>query len=542
LEVKGGGISVKDGTWFTTPYGGTEIALSKSPFTQVADARYELARYLAERCSIPRGAFSHGVVLPDCVVKGALGPDAPRELIIDERDLLRPIEAVQRISEKWNVDVRLDAAKIEAIIKTLKPSLNATIVLAARVVRTEEGIARETRRQVELVEGQIESYEELLRSNRAVVVGGAGTGKTILAVERARRLVDTGAKTLLLCHRRTVFSFMATLLNLAGEERAYDPLQPRKLHLAHYTGLLRGLENARGETASPSKSPNLSEWMLERGNRLGLKYDALVIDEGQEFVPDQFEALSWLLDDPEISPMYVFADPFQHSGLYSATGGISRREMAGRYQWKAPIEGSFLRLTHNCRNSREISEFAGRFYPLNSPIATVGGTPPDFIVASTVKDVIGRSVKTAQALVTRHQMKSNQVLVILIGIDPSEFHSAARQAHLHTVEVDGLFRFPLTPIDVRIPVGRADDVQGLEAEAVVVAHWQQGPISIDSVRDVYVAATRGRSLLHIVSNVDRHRLEASAQAALDAEQHAGRKSGTKAIESIGERHQVKGDS
>jgi hypothetical protein len=31
LEVKGGGISVKDGTWFTTPYGGTEIALSKSP-------------------------------------------------------------------------------------------------------------------------------------------------------------------------------------------------------------------------------------------------------------------------------------------------------------------------------------------------------------------------------------------------------------------------------------------------------------------------------------------------------------------------------
>ena len=105
----------------------------------------------------------------DGSIPGFVDLRAPRNLIIDERDLLRPIEAVQRIPKTWQVNAQLTASQLDAVIKLLRPSLTATIVLAARVAHTEDGIARETRRQVELVEGQIEPFEETLRTIRAVV-------------------------------------------------------------------------------------------------------------------------------------------------------------------------------------------------------------------------------------------------------------------------------------------------------------------------------------------------------------------------------------
>lgn len=514
LEVKGGRISVENGEWFTTPRGGERQRLSRSPFTQAADARYELARYLSEQLNIPKDVFSHGVVLTDSSVEGSLGPDAPRDLILDEGDLVEPGQALRRVTALWNVQANLGDGQIDAVISLLKPTLETTVVLAARSARTERTLERETRRQVDLVESQIEAYEELLRSSRAIVVGGAGTGKTVLAVERARRLAHAGSKTLLLCHRRAVSSFMSTLLALPAQERSYAPSFEGSLHLAHWTGLLQGLADAGGRKPPGPHDPALADWILSVADELKLKYDGLVVDEGQEFTQRQFDALAWLLADPEDSALYVFADPFQHSGLYSGAAG-NRRERVGRYAWRPPIDGSLLRLTQNCRNSRDIAELAALLYPEEAPVASVDGVPPDFIAAGTLDEVVTRTITTVQELLTHHGFKPNQVLVVAVGVDPSELHAEARRAspRLGTAQVGGLFRFPLTPIDVRVAVGSADEVQGLEAEAVVVAYWQPDEVAVDSIRDLYVATTRARSVLQVVSNTDQGLAESAAAEA-----------------------------
>lgn len=514
LEVKGGRISVEGGEWFTTPRGGDRQRLSRSPFAQAADARYELARYLSDQLDIPKDVFSHAVVLTDSAVDGPLGPDAPRELILDERDLLEPGQALRRVTALWNVRANLTDGQVDAVISLLKPTLETTVVLAARAARTERGLERETRRQVDLVESQIEAYEELLRSSRAIVIGGAGTGKTVLAVERAGRLAHAGSKTLLLCHRRAVFSFMATLLALPAEERNYAPALEGNLHLAHWTGLLQGLADATGRKPPGPHDPALADWILSATDELGLTYDGLVVDEGQEFTQRQFDALTWLLADPEESAFYVFADPFQHSGLYSGSAA-DRRERVGRYRWRPPIDGSLLRLTQNCRNSREICELAALLYPEDAPLASVDGVPPDFIAAGTRQEVVTRTITTVQELISRQGFRPNQVLMVAVGLDPSELHAAARRANprLATAQAGNLFRFPLTPIDVRVAVGSADEVQGLEAESVVVAYWQPDEVSVDAVRDLYIATTRARSLLQIISNADREVAERTATEA-----------------------------
>ena len=527
LEVKGGEISIEEGTWYTKPHGGERTPLGRSPFDQVADARYQLSRFLDGHCKLPRTVFSHGVVLPDCSVDGPLGPDAPRELVLDESDLSRPREALQRVTAAWGVTAHLDEETIEQIIGLLKPSRELTIVLATRAAQTELSLERETRRQVELVESQIEAYEELLRSNRAVVLGGAGTGKTVIAVERARRLAAAQQRTLLLCHRASVATFMNTLLDQPTDQRAYDPLRPLPsderpydsslpplLHVASWSGLLRGLAEARDIKMPTHKSPTLPDWFLQASDDLSLQYDAIVVDEGQEFTPRQFEALSWLLDDPEAGALYVFADPFQHSGLYTESSLVDRRRLRGQYQWIPPIEGSLLRLTHNCRNSVEIASLAESFYPLTAPRATVSGVPPEFLLAGDRDSLIDAVVARVRLLLTHHQFSPNQVLVTLVGIDPGEFAKAARRADVLTVTATGLARFPLTPIDVRVAIGSPDEVQGLEAEVVVVAYWQPQDAGVDTVRDVYVAATRARSVLTIISNVDQSTMVTTAREAL----------------------------
>ena len=39
---------------------------------------------------------------------------------------------------------------------------------------------------------------------RAMICGGAGTGKTLLAFERAQEMAHSGLKTLLLCYNRAL--------------------------------------------------------------------------------------------------------------------------------------------------------------------------------------------------------------------------------------------------------------------------------------------------------------------------------------------------
>jgi hypothetical protein len=81
------------------------------------------------------------------------------------------------------------------------------------------------------------------------------------------------------------------------------------------------------------------------------------------------------------------------------------------------------------------------------------------------------------------------------------------------VDISGVWRFPLPPTDLRVAIGSPDDVQGLEAEVVIVLYG--GPeLTAGVVRDLYVAASRARSHLILVSRRPLEQLYLAARAAL----------------------------
>lgn len=513
LEVKGGAIEVREGTWYTTPRGGPragqQIPLSRSPFVQAADQRYEMQRFLWKRLNVPDEAMAHAVALPDCIVDTGLGPDAPRSLIVDRRDVQSMEAAALRALTTWKTRLSLSESEVERLIELLKPSAELTVVLAAEVALTEEGLQRETRRQVHFTDSQFEAYEVMLRQQRVVVIGEAGTGKTVLAVERAKRLSQTGVRTLLLCHRGAVAAFMRTTIG-SGARRRLDLSALDDLTVAPFGELLSVLAEDSGRKPPSTKVAISPDWLLGAAEDVGLQFDALVVDEAQEFTPDQLDALLLLLSDPDESPVYLFADPFQHSARFS--GDQNYRSGRGSYNWRPPGDMPLVTLIDNVRNSEPISLAVGHFLAEQRSIARVTGPDPEVITCPN-NEVIELGIQRVKKLLRAEGFGANQTLLVAVGLDKGAVTAAASKASLDVVDVNGLMRFPLPPADMRVAVGTPDDVQGLEAEVVIVLR-SGNHMTVADVRDLYVAASRARSHLVIVGTIPLIELQATARAAL----------------------------
>jgi hypothetical protein len=513
IEVKGGRISTRHGQFFTRPHGATEDKpLRRSPFDQAADQRFELQRFLYKHLPIKDEAMAHAVAFPDSVIEGSLVANVPAALVLDMNALSDPGRAIDGVLRSWRPRLSLEPPQVERLVRLLKPSMEMQVVLAARVALTERGIARETRRQVEFSESQVAAYRTMLQRERTLVVGEAGTGKTVLAVERARRLAATGSRTLLLCHRAVIAAAMATLLEMSpSDRRANSRDDGNMLVLRHWTGLRQDLE-AFGDLPSNNDSADFADAMLAAADAGQMSFDAIVLDEGQEFTPGQLEGLTWLLTDPEDGPFYVFADPFQHSGLFTASRREERDEVRGSYDWRLPFEAPVVVLVDNCRNAQPIAEIAGAFVRDRKSRSRVDGSAPEFSIVRGRRDLLNMACERVAGLL--ESLRAAQLLVVLTGFDEAEFVDAARRHRFDTVSTTELSRFPLTPIDLRVAYGLPDHVQGLEAEVVVALCWQDGPMNVARVRDLYVAFSRARSHLAVFSNRDSNELRLAAHVAL----------------------------
>jgi hypothetical protein len=129
------------------------------------------------------------------------------------------------------------------------------------------------------------------------------------------------------------------------------------------------------------------------------------------------------------------------------------------------------------------------------------------------RSIIKAGIDRVKRLVSEQHFGANQVLLVAVDIEKPEVMQAAIKARLDVVDVSGVFRFPLPPTDLRVAFGTPDDVQGLEAEVVVVL-LSMAALTIAAVRDLYVAASRARSHLVIVSQRPLGQLQLAARAVL----------------------------
>ena len=205
-------------------------------------------------------------------------------------------------------------------------------------------LAEEERRLYRLTEQQYQVLDMLSRQTRVAIAGCAGSGKTFLAAEKARRLAAQGFRVLVV-----VFNVL-----LAEHLRRGLADEPNITVRAFY-GLCREVAEAAGLEIADEPEPGeegeyytgLAAAFAEHAELMAGRYDALIVDEGQDVAADWWLPLQILLVDPDRSPLYVFFDDNQK--LFPVPTGL-------------PFLEEPFQLTVNCRNTRRINELVMRFY------------------------------------------------------------------------------------------------------------------------------------------------------------------------------------
>lgn len=180
VEVKGGIVSYDPAAGWAS--NGFSI---KDPVLQARNGAHELARRLGS-APATRGysyPFGYGVWFPHGdKLRLPPRPDAPDEIVLDAQDVTDPERAIEGLYSYWlgdSLPPEPGASGVEALVKLLAPSWTLRPLLGRAIKRE----ATELRR---LTDQQINVLRMLGRRPRALISGCAGSGKTVLAMEKAR--------------------------------------------------------------------------------------------------------------------------------------------------------------------------------------------------------------------------------------------------------------------------------------------------------------------------------------------------------------------
>ncbi len=358
MEVKGGEIQVTSDAWYSVD-GSRERHKIKNPFSQVQSSKRALIGHIKRSLvRSPRIPFGHVVAFPGVRRLPKLGPEAPDEIAWRAQEINDAEAAIEVLCEHWRMSPPIGDELAGAISETLAPEGEIRATLSDDVARVNAQIETWTRDQAEVLESSLEN-------NRILVYGGAGTGKTVLATEEAARLAREGAEVLLTCYNRPLGDHLASLL------KGLDNVEAVNFHrLCTDTASRAKSETGDSGFDMPDK-PSRKFWsddaptlLVEAAERLALSFDAVIVDEGQDFSPAWFEALEMLLTDPENGRFVVFAD--SHQNIYQPG-------------WEPPFEGHVSRLRRNCRNTRQIAQRVSAVWRESGESRGAYGRTPEFL-------------------------------------------------------------------------------------------------------------------------------------------------------------------
>jgi hypothetical protein len=475
VEVKGGSPELRGRTW----YRGDKPM--RDPFDQARRNRYALLDAIEERTGrrINRGLFTHGdmVVFPHAQYAGPLPLNSDERVLVDGRSLSDLGSRVEAAFVAWERrPTRLSPREFAELLEALMPKLRLLRCLSAEV-------ASEGQRIVQITRDQQATLRGLLASTRVLVEGVAGSGKTLLAFEFAVSLAATGSSVLLLCYNRNLAGWLQE--QARGEPRVAS--RPESLEIATFHSFALGLaRRAKVEFEVPSEGaqtfwddevPLIIEQALDLLREGAPLYDAVIVDEAQDFSPDWWVTVESLTRGGRQGRLYAFLDRKQ------SLRGDPRMP-------SVPLPTTFA-LTTNCRNTKSIAR-SGAFLA-GAEITLLPSTPegeaPAVFRAPTQASEAGLVVEEVRRLL-RRGLAARQI--VLVG--PAAHHAGAL-ARFHDVDDVPLIEDAAEwRRGAGILVTTARSFKGLEAD-VVLLYDLSGFGSWFTATDLYVAWTRARHRL-----------------------------------------------
>lgn len=213
---------------------------------------------------------------------------------------------------------------------------------------------------------QQEKYAKGIGYGHRVIRGVAGSGKTVILICRAKYLKETHKdwNILVICYNKTLAAFLRDQIN--------DKNSENNVEVIHMHGWINkiskefGLPTAVYDGQVTKNISMITDEMLEKLE----KYDAVLIDEGQDLENEWLKFIVKNLRNPEHSHLLLTSDGAQN--LYSR-----------KYTLKSvgiKAVGRTVIMRENYRNTKEIFDFANEMLIDNMGSKSNNADNNDFII------------------------------------------------------------------------------------------------------------------------------------------------------------------
>lgn len=475
-EVKGSrGVRVgEDGCWYAIKYErgvptGREVCLKEPPPEQASRNAHQLEEIVRKARgwqSFP-GAFAYVVIYPNGEVVES-SPLMDTSTLVTKKhmhDLAGRLRGVllarnsERTGKAFGTAVCDDVAGILAKLGFRIHSVDTEM----EAQEDDHTIDQLTRQQFAALKGAFELP-------RVAILGPAGSGKTVLALWKLKALLEEGRRALYVCFNKA----LAEYLRIRDPECAAS--------IVSVDAFFHGIGKPPAMRGDPGAyfSELLPQHVLDEALFLDLeeKYEAIIVDEGQDFGVSRTIALLELLRGPEAQWIF-FAD--WNQDVY-------------RTKSDTPLGAEVVfHLYHNCRNTISVTVATNHYCAMTvEPMpGSPQGEPPLLDCRATPAAVAMRAWEIV------HELAPEGGAAIL---GPYKLENSCMAGSLRGHGLD----LTQDPSKLGIPgyvyYSTIRAFKGLEAGVVVVVQAEApGSIPSLSLEDLYVACTRARSRLAIVA-------------------------------------------
>lgn len=335
IEAKSGYIRAASRRWFqTNRTTGIEKEIS-DPLAQADRSKFKFLELLeSQNPPINDCLICHAVWYPSIEWTYPIPPHYEPEILFDSKTLEEPQTAVENAFKHWNKHFH-------------KPSLSKTsfdrlkFIIApefSSVPSVRTNFENRERLFITLTRDQARIMDFLDEQRTAVISGSAGTGKTMLALEKANRLGVKNEETLFLCFNEALRQHL--------EEN--NPI--KFVHFKTIFELASQFFTYKEDIALNDLTEKLSDFLLDHKKQWTYKH--VIVDEAQDFNSFFIDVLSEITEG-KAGNFYAFYDKNQ---------SIYQQE---ELDWANNAECK-LTLHTNCRNTKEIARTSARNIGLDS--------------------------------------------------------------------------------------------------------------------------------------------------------------------------------
>ncbi|WP_214884884.1 MULTISPECIES: 3'-5' exonuclease [unclassified Exiguobacterium] len=368
--------------WIITPANGSQKKI-KSPFLQARENMFKLTDVLrkdqnliqheGKYATTLKFPYGSGVIFTrltqnDCIRHGLYQVIDPCFSLM--RDEINPDDPqfseevlIEKILNMFTVPYRLKQPLTGEEIDSIRYHLFPEVRISAefKKVTPYQDQLLLSLHNIRAMDLHQENLAKQLGDQNRLIRGVAGSGKTLILASRAKLLSKQHPewKILILCYNISLARFIEQMVQQMMLEPDdlfdFDPLVKCKSHLIEVRNFHAWLQN---DLHISEKRILATLEKLRKREIILPSYDAILIDEGQDFEPEWLELASEVLN-PETKSLLLVEDRAQ---------SIYKRKRSYVQDTGLDFRGRSKILNINYRNTSQIVSFAWSFYQSNSSL------------------------------------------------------------------------------------------------------------------------------------------------------------------------------